>query len=151
MCLLRTIFHRTTPIPPNRRSWLASIITGFVPTTQELLFRRFDADGDDHLDRGEYRAYLEAIGFWAQAGWTQEAYKAEKWAAQCAALAGDVATGIPRSGFAKLYREYRTNQMAADFAAAFPAGDPQDETPLAVAASGAMPPRPVCSTAPRPR
>ena len=60
----------------------------------DLLFQRFDRDGDKTLSKSEYRDYLEATGLWGRGPYVESAWEDEAlWQRELGGLGSDSKRG----------------------------------------------------------
>ena len=92
---------------------------------EELLFRRFDIDGDGALSCAEFVEYYKAVGIWAARGYQDATSEAEQWQAVCSRWGVRTESGVTLAAWQKKWQELGSAELAAHFAAVFPHGDPQ--------------------------
>lgn len=83
------------------------------------IFGCYDADGDQKLNKIEYKQFLKAISYWDNnKDCTDDRYDEYGWPQECKVLECDPAEGISKWAFEnKLYARCRKSQLASDLAA----------------------------------
>jgi hypothetical protein len=85
-----------------------------LPVVREI-FMLFDTDGDGRLSKGEYKRYLQGIGYWVQRGFTDESYDESGWHGQCKGIECPPEEGVSAEAFETiLYGTYRVGKARAD-------------------------------------
>lgn len=106
----------------------------------DLLFQRFDRDGDKTLSKSEYRDYLEATGLWGRGPYVESAWEDEAlWQRELGGLGSDSKRGIDLTAFRFLYAEHRVNKLADDWAAVMgEANEPHPAVESAASSTGGI-------------